>query len=147
MRTYGIIMGTFFAAVGALYGLSCLTGDGVCFAAIGVGDAPVRSVAVGVEEFREAIAGGAILLDVRTPKEYREGHIEGSMLIDWNDPTFREKIATLDPKKPYVLYCRSGNRSASARKAMTSMGFTDVRDLAGGINAWQRAGNPVSPGM
>lgn len=144
MRTYGVLIGVFILVVGALYGLSCFVGSAAsCAAATRESATAVRSQSVDVREFRTAIENGAILLDVRTPGEYAEGHIAGARLIDWENPTFAEKVAALDRTKPYVIYCRSGNRSRQAREAMIEMGFTDVRDLSGGIGAWRAAGYPV----
>lgn len=144
MRPYGVLIGAWILAVGALYGLSCFVGSAAsCAAATREGETAVRSQSVDAREFRTAIENGAILLDVRTPGEYAEGHIAGARLVDWKDSTFAEKVAALDRTKSYVIYCRSGSRSRLARKAMIEMGFTDVRDLSGGIGAWRAAGHPI----
>ena len=84
-----------------------------------------------------------VILDVRTPEEFAEGHIDGATMIDFYEPDFAEQLATLDPDVPYVLYCRSGNRSSQARTIMSELGFTTVDDVDGGILAWQSAGLPV----
>jgi rhodanese-related sulfurtransferase len=84
-----------------------------------------------------------VILDVRTPEEFAEGHIDGATMLDFYEPTFAEQLATLDPDVPYVLYCRSGNRSGQARSMMAELGFTTVDDIDGGILAWQSAGLPV----
>ncbi len=84
-----------------------------------------------------------VILDVRTPQEFDEGHIEGATLIDFYDPDFANQLAELDPDVPYVLYCRSGNRSSDARAMMAELGFTTVDDIDGGILAWESAGLPV----
>lgn len=83
------------------------------------------------------------VIDVRTPEEFAEGHLDGAVLIDINSPDFEQRIAELDRDQPYVLYCRSGNRSAAARAVMADLGFTDVADVEGGIAAWIAAGLPV----
>ena len=75
-----------------------------------------------------------VVIDVRTPGEYASGHLEGAVNIDVNSGVFAEQVATLDPSGDYVVYCRSGNRSAQAVKAMEDLGFEQVRD-AGGVNA------------
>ena len=84
-----------------------------------------------------------VILDVRTPEEFDEGHIDGATMLDFYEPDFADQLATLDPEVPYVLYCRSGNRSSQARTIMAELGFTTVDDVDGGILAWQSAGLPV----
>lgn len=143
MRPYGILLVAFILFVGILYGFSCFIGSIACSAMEKPDASKVRSQVVSVEEFRDIISGNAVLLDVRTPAEYAAGHISGAQLIDWEDPSFSNKVAVLSKTTPYAIYCRSGNRSRAAREAMIAMGFTDVRDLSGGINAWRNAGYPV----
>ena len=76
------------------------------------------------------------LIDVRTPKEYEEGHIGNASLIDFLADDFKDKIQILDKNKPVYLYCRSGGRSGKASKLMKELGFTEIRDLEGGYNNW-----------
>lgn len=66
------------------------------------------------------------VIDVRTPAEFAEGHLEGAINIDWQGESFAEEIAQFDTAGTYVIYCRSGNRSGQAISAMTGMGFTDL---------------------
>jgi rhodanese-related sulfurtransferase len=87
---------------------------------------------------------GLVVLDVRTPEEFAAGHLPGAIMIDFNGPDFRQQIAELDPEVPYLLYCRSGNRSSGARAVMEDLGFVDVADVDGGILAWSEAGLPVT---
>ncbi len=87
-----------------------------------------------------------VVIDVRTPEEFAAGHLEGAVLVDFNAPDFAARIAEFDPEGDYVIYCRSGNRSAGARDVMTEQGFTDVVDVEGGILAWDRAGLPIVTG-
>lgn len=91
------------------------------------------------------IAGGedVRVLDVRTPEEYAEGHVEGATLIDFYEPDFADRIGELDPDATYVVYCRSGNRSGQATALMAQQGFTSVNDVDGGVLAWQAAGLPL----
>lgn len=79
----------------------------------------------------------AILIDVRTPMEYEEGHLPDAKLINVASPDFQTEISKLDPNKSYYLYCRSGARSGSACNYMSSMGFKKVANLAGGIFDWE----------
>jgi rhodanese-related sulfurtransferase len=77
-----------------------------------------------------------ILLDIRTPQEYAEGHIDGAVNIDFYNAGFKKQLAALDPAKTYLLYCRSGNRTRKAAALMGTMGFNQVVVLDNGINDW-----------
>ena len=83
----------------------------------------------------EPITVGAdtIVIDVRTPAEYSEGHLEGAVNIDVQDANFGTILSQLPTDGEYVVYCRSGNRSAQAVEIMKASGFTNVVD-AGGVN-------------
>lgn len=85
---------------------------------------------------------GTVVLDVRTPAEFAQGHVAGARNIDLNDSAFRDQLYRLDRQAPYVVvYCRTGNRSAAAVAAMQELGFVDVAD-AGGLDALAAAGAP-----
>lgn len=84
-----------------------------------------------------------VVLDVRTPQEFNEGHLDGAVMIDFYESDFAARISELDRDVPYLLYCRSGNRSGSAADIMKDLGFTDVTDIDGGITSWVGAGQPV----
>lgn len=84
-----------------------------------------------VEESKQLIDDGAVLIDVRTPAEYNEGYLDGALNIDFNAPDFEAQIAELPRDDSYVLYCRSGNRSGQAKAIMDQMGFTDVVNAGG----------------
>lgn len=86
---------------------------------------------------------GLVVLDVRTIEEFNEGHLDGATMIDFYSADFEAQLAQLDKDTPYLLYCRSGNRSGQARAIMEELGFTDVADVGGGILAWVDAGLPV----
>lgn len=77
-----------------------------------------------------------IVLDVRTPDEFRQGHIPGAELIDYLAPDFSTRIASLDKNKTYLVYCAAGSRSAKASDIMTKNGFKNIYNLQGGYNAW-----------
>lgn len=99
-------------------------------------------------EFKETLdkAKGnpnALLIDVRTPAEYAEGHIEGARLIDFYAPDFRQRIAALDKNKTYFIYCRSGSRSGQVLQIMKELGFKKVYNLERGFNSWMQEGLPV----
>ena len=84
-----------------------------------------------------------VVLDVRTPQEFQEGHLEDATMIDFYRDDFRSQLESLDKDATYLLYCRSGNRSGQTRALMQELGFTDVADVSGGILAWVDAGLPV----
>lgn len=80
-----------------------------------------------------------VILDVRTQEEFNDGHLEGAIMIDFYGDDFTEQLAQLDPEVPYLLYCRSGNRSGQTTSIMRDLGFLDVADIDGGIVAWTEA--------
>ncbi len=71
----------------------------------------------------------AVILDVRTPEEYADGHLEGAQLLDLNSGEFEAALPELSPDAEYLVYCRSGARSAQAMELMEDAGFTDVTNL------------------
>ena len=81
-----------------------------------------------------------ILIDVRTVKEFKAGHIEGAINIDWYQRTFETKIQEFDKTKSILIYCRSGNRTSKTKFAMLGMGFQKVINLKNGVNDWARNG-------
>jgi rhodanese-related sulfurtransferase len=78
----------------------------------------------------------AILIDVRTADEYKEGHIKNAINIDYYNNQFSVIMSSYPKDAPIYLYCRSGNRSGKAATLLKEQGFTNVFDLAGGFNAW-----------
>lgn len=84
--------------------------------------------APGTDAARAAIEDGATVVDVRTPAEYDGGHLDGALNIDVQAPDFQERISELPRDETYVVYCRSGNRSAAAIRIMEGLGFTDLVD-------------------
>ena len=85
-----------------------------------------------------------VVLDVRTPEEFAEGHLDGAVLVDFYDTDFVDQLAALDTEVPYLVYCRSGNRSGETLGVMEQLGFSSVVDVDGGIVAWSGAGLPVT---
>jgi rhodanese-related sulfurtransferase len=102
------------------------------------------AIDLSVSEFSNKVTeAGVITLDVRTPGEFNEGHIEGAQLIDFQSGNFENEIATLDKSKTYAVYCRSGSRSGQAVKIMSDAGFTNIYNLDGGVIDWASAGLPL----
>ena len=83
------------------------------------------------------------LVDVRTPAEYLDGHLDGAQNIDMQADDFIDVArARLDRRKPVAVYCRSGKRSARAAQMLADAGFK-VTNLAGGINDWKVADKKI----
>ena len=78
-----------------------------------------------------------IVLDVRTPEEFTEGHLPNAVNIDILNPSFTENINKLDKKKKYLVYCRSGHRSTQAVEVMKGLKFINVTNMLGGFLQWQ----------
>jgi rhodanese-related sulfurtransferase len=79
----------------------------------------------------------AVVIDVRTPAEWQQGVIAGAdLFIDYNGANFKQQIAKLDKSKTYIIYCRSGGRSAGASQVMSDAGFKNVINMQGGISSW-----------
>jgi rhodanese-related sulfurtransferase len=86
----------------------------------------------------------AVVVDVRTPEEFADGHIDGAKLIVWGAKGFEDRVqAELDPEQPVLLICRSANRSKLAADVMKNFGFRNLAELEGGMLAWNQAGLPV----
>ncbi|WP_310992707.1 rhodanese-like domain-containing protein [Aequorivita marina] len=93
------------------------------------------------QKFHDATAGNQVqLLDVRTNKEFEEGHLESAVNIDVLEDDFAEKAKTLDKSQPVYLYCRSGNRSQKAAATLKDMGFEKIYDMEGGYLLWSSEG-------
>ena len=84
------------------------------------------------------------VLDVRTPDEFKEGHIDGAKNIDFTENDFETRVSALDKTKPYLVHCASGRRSTASLDIFKKLGFTHVTHLDGGFNAWKSAGQSVA---
>lgn len=83
-----------------------------------------------------------VVLDVRTPGEYAQGHLKQSQLMNFHGEGFEEELGKLDKSKTYLIYCRSGGRSGMALKLMERLEFESVYNMGGGFNDWSRAEFP-----
>lgn len=84
----------------------------------------------------------AILLDVRTPDEFAEGHLAKAINYDWYGKNFAAQVAKLDKSKPVFVYCYGGGRSSEAVEHLQEKGFKVVYDMKGGIQKWRKAHLP-----
>ncbi|RPI83881.1 MAG: rhodanese-like domain-containing protein [Chloroflexi bacterium] len=96
-----------------------------------------------VREWQTA-AKKPLLIDVRQPEEFREGHIPGSKLIPLGE--LNHRLKDLPKDREIVCICRSGNRSGAAVRKLVSAGFKSY-NMRGGMKAWQRAGLPLKKGL
>jgi len=83
-----------------------------------------------------------ILLDVRTPGEFKQGHVPGAIDIDFLSDDFVEKVSKLDKDTTYLIYCRSGHRSHQAGTKMKQLGYKVV-NLEGGFLHWEEEGYEI----
>lgn len=141
----------FAAALGSLALILPLTGCGADETPMAdvtsAASAPANGAELNATEFAAAVLRtGTVVLDVRTPAEYAEGHLPRAVNVDVESADFVTRLETLDKTVPYALYCRSGNRSGTALSMMTAAGFTSTYHLGGGIGAWSAAGGEVTTG-
>ena len=106
---------------------------------------PASPVRVGVPEWVTAAESpGTVIIDVRTPEEFAQGHVEGALNIPVEYPDFAAQISALDPNSTYAVYCRSGNRSAVATQQMQGLGYVHIYDLNGGFADLQGTSLPTT---
>ena len=95
---------------------------------------------------REAMAllvqrPSVFLLDVRTPAEFREAHLDGARLIPVDQ--LGSRLAEIPRDRPVLIYCAVGSRSAQAFSLLARRGYPEVYNLDGGISAWAAQGLPI----
>lgn len=86
---------------------------------------------------------GLVILDVRTPAEFAEGHIAGAKNIDFQGADFEARVGDLDRSGPYLVHCRSGARSGQSMATFEKLGFENIIHLNTGFNGWQESGQAV----
>ncbi len=84
-----------------------------------------------------------VLLDVRTPKEFQGGHIQGALLLDYYSSDYVERLKALDREKTYLIYCRSGNRSGKSLAIFEKLGFRRAYHMDTGVIGWSREKYPL----
>ena len=84
-----------------------------------------------------------VVIDVRTPDEFKGGHIKGATNINFRDKEFAKKMAELDKSKTYIIHCASGNRSGRACEQIKDMKFENMLHLKAGFSGWKEKGLPV----
>jgi phage shock protein E len=83
------------------------------------------------------------VIDVRTPDEFKDGHIEGAQNISVTAEDFESKLAALDKSQPVLVHCQSGGRSKRSLETFKKLGFSNIYHLKEGFSAWEDAGQPV----
>lgn len=113
---------------------------------LGVGCAKAQSIALlKADDFEKKAASieDKIILDVRTPEEYNESHLNKAILLDYYRTDFKNQVTKLDKTKPIFVYCKGGGRSTSSCEILKNLGFKEVYNLQGGITDWKKAGKSV----
>ncbi len=107
--------------------------------------AKARIQEISVDQADAAILKADALIDVREADEYAAGHLPGALLIPRGLLEFKLSMMPQlnDRALPIVVYCQGGGRSALAASTLMDMGYLNVRSLAGGFEAWNKAGKPV----
>ena len=85
-----------------------------------------------------------IIIDIRTPEEYKSGHLEDAIIMDYYENTFEKDIDQLDKEKIYLIYCRTGRRTGLAMEIMKDLNFFNVYNMLGGITQWEKEGLPIT---
>ena len=99
----------------------------------------VKTESIG--KFKEKQPDNAMLIDVRTPQEYDDGHLDNALNINWLDAGFISAFDTIPKTRDIYVYCKKGGRSARAAMVLDSLGYS-VTDLLGGYDALKPAGSP-----
>ena len=111
-----------------------------------VAAAKARIQEVPVAAAEAAIAQADVLIDVREPDEYRQGHLPGAVNMPRGLLEFQfSSQPALEPRDlRVVLYCKTSGRAALAACALHDMGYLNVQSITGGFDAWAAAGKPVA---
>lgn len=109
----------------------------IALASVFTASAQVKNISTAVAE-RKMQKKNVVVLDVRTTKEYNEAHLANAVQIDVLDSVaFLQQVQQLDKTKKYIVYCRSGKRSAKAAGILSQLGFKQIWNMEGGITAWK----------
>jgi len=87
-----------------------------------------------------------VLLDIRTPDEFNEERLAGSVNLDYYESSFESDLDAMDKSRMYLIYCRTGTRSGNALDMMDDLDFEEVYNMLGGIVDWKESGRPTVTG-
>ncbi|GAB6986464.1 rhodanese-like domain-containing protein [Nocardioides pyridinolyticus] len=93
-----------------------------------------------VDQVVTELSKGGVLVDVREPAEYRDGHVPGAVNIPMSQLTAR--LGELERDRAVYVVCASGNRSSAMTDVLTAAGY-EAANVAGGTSAWLRSGRPI----
>ena len=96
------------------------------------------------QELLEANSNNLVIVDVRTPEEFQQGHVPNAINVPLSNIIDNPDILASSKEKPIVLYCRSGYRAGKAAEALQKNGHQNLRHLKGDMQAWLKAGLPVA---
>ena len=120
-------------------------------ALVACGDTAVDESAyarVGVNDFASLLdappAEDLTLIDLRTAEEIAAGYIDGAAQLDFYAADFEQRLESLPRDGHYLIYCNSGNRSGTTLRLMKDLGFEQVTELDGGIQAWISSEQPLT---
>lgn len=85
-----------------------------------------------------------VVLDVRSPKEIEDGHIEGAVFANFFDDDFKQQLTRFEKDTHYLVHCKGGGRSTKALATLEELGFTNITHMDGGLDDWKRADLPLS---
>lgn len=85
-----------------------------------------------------------VILDVRTPKEFSDGHIEGAINLDFYAKDFRDQLGKKDRQNRYMVCCGSGARGVKTLEVMQDLGFAEIYNVLGGITMWKAMDLPLT---
>ncbi len=88
---------------------------------------------------------GVIIIDVGTPQEYKNLHLQGAINMNLISRFFKARLDVMDKSRTYVVYCKLGGRSKIAQKRMQQLGFRIVYNIVGGTLLWEEEGLPFAP--
>ncbi len=96
---------------------------------------------VSVNDLKNSSEANKLILDVRQPDEFAQGHVPGAKLIPLGN--LKARLAEVPNDAPVYVVCQSGGRSQTASDLLSKNGKSDVRNVQGGTSAWKAAGFPV----
>lgn len=99
-----------------------------------------KAEVIDAEAFKAKMAelDNELLLDVRTPEEFKNGYIQGAINVDFKNENFKTEIMKLDNSRPVMVYCAKGGRSGMSTKILEEAGFETIYDLKGGYSDWPK---------
>ncbi|WP_340202175.1 rhodanese-like domain-containing protein [Ascidiimonas sp. W6] len=103
-----------------------------------------KVISLNPDSYEKQLSQTDLVIDVRTPEEFQEGHLYNAINVDFLDSSFDLQISEYKENKKVFIYCRSGKRSAQAAAKMLGLGFEKVVNLKGGLVAWKNEGKVIT---